>query len=436
MKLVAGLTVMLLVVGLPIYFLQTIINQVIQSEQFKPWLQAQIESSSIGGTFDYERIEGNLFGMTLHGIKFKNGEPDANILSAKAKTARATFDLLPLVAWQLQLTGLHLKDAQIEMRIHGGKAENIKLPVRLNRISLEKSSVRISNLSQWDAKILLADVDLVQSGTGEGMKVDVKMEAGSMKIGAFDLLRLKFKGGFFQEKLLAEQFESEFVKGKILLSGNLVLDGKASFVMEKLQIDGARIESVFGQLSMGDQFKGNLKLFSNKIEGVLTPKIRRLSGQGKVEVKDTTASVAFDRGAFAKKAGGKMGGDAGKIPLFGSLVKGVGEIGAGVAGGAFGGKLVEHLTPAQIVKGEAKFALENQNITIAEGIFETSHAKIKLSGTSNLSGEFRMQGQLDADQEISGDIPIAGDFIQETPGKGRLIPFILVGETSAPRAEP
>ncbi len=365
---------------------------------FQAWVQSQIADQT-KGTFKFETIKGSIFSADLKDLYLDLDGSAFNVQKVEAPEMIASFALIPLLKNELSIKSLVMKGGVIQIRLNGGDAPQIALPVA-DSFRLKKGTIRMGNLSGWNLELTGCDLKAEQSGSGASPVIEGTIYAAQAKIGK--LLLEELEGSFRIENgvLHVEKVRARLPgKSALELSGSYELSGKRS-LKTNLSVNSPDVRSLLVALDFSDKFSGEAEL-SLQAEGVFTPDRRLLNGAGKAALKKIKPSVSLPRFPAFNDA-----------PIF-VRARNLGDL-----------------------KGPAAFQLNKEKIVINE--LNLKNSDVQITGSAvvgydrSLSSNLTFTGNKTVDAEIPS---IARDSFKHDADGNVIIPFELRGSTRDPQVD-
>ncbi|MGF1677954.1 MAG: AsmA-like C-terminal region-containing protein [Candidatus Methylacidiphilales bacterium] len=366
---------------------------------FKKWIYSQLDEQS-GGTFQSSSIAGDAHLARLKEIQLDMEKTPSNVRSATFSSLEATFDLMALLRFKLDLNEVRAQGGEVRMKLLGGDAEMIRFPVNAETFSWEQGRLVIEDFQGYELQ--MQSVQMKIDATVNGMKGSFTAAEG--RIGSVELKNLKGEFEFSDGRLTVATFSSQLAgDSSLLLKGALAFTGEeisTRIESTQLQVETQDVRSLLTSLGYSEQCGGSAKV-DLTVEGVFTPDRKALNGSGQADLESITVAVGLPSYPGFDQSG-----------------------------------ILEELKNITGLAGKAEFTLEGDQILVKA--LDLKNDRMELTGTMQIgyNRDLESRQTLLASPPMAGGIPaIAQSAFSKNENGWTVIPFALQGTTSAPRAE-
>ncbi len=367
---------------------------VVSRPAFRSWLRDKLERSA-HGAFSFGPIGGNPFRVALAGVAFES-RGSSNVKKLYAPVVYAAVEWWPLLTERtLAFRSVILEGAQVEVRLEGGRPDQIAFPLPAQRVALRRSVVHISKLSGWTVFLTAVNAALSQVGRGSSLSVRASVESGRVLVGRLVIqdLRGDVRVGNGELELIA--LEAVVHGGSLKASGSLLLDAPQPLQRMTVAVSGMNVLPALRGLRYSERFEGRAQVEAT-FRGRLTPTAPSLAGTGRLGVERFTVRADLPRINLFNMA-----------PVLSAL------------------KRVEHLA------GGAQLELNGQRVGLTGLVLERRDLRITGSGYLTLAGDLSADCRAFLRGELAKGVPPMVRASLESTEAGELIVPFKVGNTLA-----
>jgi len=364
---------------------------------FHSWVAGQVEQQS-GGRLSFDSIQGNAFEAELTGVGVDLTGGKSQVVEAKFDRLAATFVLLPLVLFRLDLKELKATGGEIVLRLVGGEFEQVRFPVSAEKLTMSNGRLVIQNLQGYECA--LEGCQLTVFSTEQGKRGEFTAARG--KVGLIDLAGISGSYEFSPQGFAVTAFQATLPG-----SSSLKLDGNMALNQENLPIQNANlmlhtrnVKALLSALGYSERFDGSAYIKAS-FSGRFRPEVKDLKGSGTAQLSGISAQVDLPN---------YPGFEDSDIFNALSLISGMG--------------------------GDVTFELQEHQVKVSS--WSLTNENMKISGTLNIGYDKQLSGKniLLASPALAAGIPrMAQDVFQKNAEGWTEIPFNFKGTTNVPASD-
>jgi hypothetical protein len=270
---------------------------------FQSWVAGQIDKQS-GGNFQFESIKGDAMEARLSGSVLDMTQGASNVMKAEFDEMTATFELLPLAMFKLNLKEVHTTGGKVTLNLTGGDYDKIRFPVSSEIFSMTGGVLEVQNLQGHAMTLQKTDLDV--STTEQGMVGSFQSPSGT--VGTIAMTNISGSFDFDESGLQVSVFKATLPGESALdVEGAMVLAGEGMPMKDvHLTVKTEQVKTLLSSLGYSESFGGSAEV-ALTTSGRFRPQLKDLQGSGTAQLNGITAMVnlpsypGFDGGAFFKE---------------------------------------------------------------------------------------------------------------------------------------